>query len=51
MKEKKKRTDLYLTNKQYSEILQEAKEKQITFSERFRQIIENYLENKNGNRK
>ena len=42
------RTDLYITRRQYDSIHKEAEEKEITFSERFRQIIENYLDNKNG---
>ena len=41
------RTNLYLTKRQYEEISKESEAKQITFSERFRQIIENYLDNKN----
>jgi len=47
MKKTMTRTNLYLTQKQYEAISKEAETKQITFSERFRQIIENYLENKN----
>jgi len=40
------RTNLYITHRQHDAILKEAKEKEITFSERFRQIIENYLDKK-----
>jgi len=46
MENKMKRTNLYLTEKQHEAIQREAEEKQITFSERFRQIIENYMEKK-----
>jgi hypothetical protein len=38
------RTNLYLTENQYKAIKLEAELKGIGFSERFRQIIENYLE-------
>ena len=40
------RTNIYITRRQHDEIVKEAKKKEITFSERFRQIIENYLDNK-----
>lgn len=41
-----KRTNLYLTEKQHAEILKEASERGINFSEMFRKIIDNYLERK-----
>lgn len=47
MKNKMTRTNIYLTLKQHKIIKEEARNKEITFSERFRQIVENYLENKN----
>jgi hypothetical protein len=47
MENKMKRTNIYLTERQHEAIQREADEKQITFSERFRQIIENYMEKKN----
>ena len=49
MKKKMTITNIYLTLKQHKIIKEEAENKEITFSERFRQIIENYLENKNKN--
>lgn len=48
MKKAMIRTNLYLTKNQYYEIKSEADLKGIGFSERFRQIIENYLEKRNG---
>lgn len=48
MKTKMKRTNLYLTEKQHKEVSNEAEERGINFSEMFRKIIDNYLENKNG---
>ena len=50
MKNKMKRTNIYLTQKQHSEISKEAKDKEITFSEMFRKITDNYLENKNASK-
>ena len=47
MKNKMKRTNIFITQKQHSEVLKEAKERGITFSEMFRKIVDNYLENKN----
>ena len=47
MKNKMKRTNIYLTEKQHSEISEEAEEKEITFSEMFRKIVDAYLESKN----
>ena len=41
------RTNLYLTQSQHEEILKEANERGITFSELFRKIVDNYLEKKN----
>ena len=41
-----RRTNLYLTEKQYFDILEEATERGITFSEMFRKIVDQYLENK-----
>jgi len=41
-----KRTNLYLTEKEYEQIKKEAETRGITFSEMFRKIIDNYLENK-----
>ena len=45
-KTKMVRTDLYITQRQYDTIHKEAKERGTSFAERFRQIIENYLDNK-----
>ena len=47
MKTKMKRTNIYLTQNQHSDISAEAEEKGITFSEMFRKIIDAYLESKN----
>ena len=47
MKEEMIRTNLYLTKKQYKAIKAEAKSSGISFSERFRYIVENYLERQN----
>jgi hypothetical protein len=49
MKMKLRRTDLYITQKQYEEIMKEAEERGITFSEMFRKVIDWYLE-KNDNK-
>jgi hypothetical protein len=46
MDKKMKRTNIFLTQKQHSDILKEAKDRGITFSELFRKIIDNYLERK-----
>jgi len=46
MENKMKRTNIFLTQKQHSEVLKEAKERGITFSEMFRKIVDNYLERK-----
>ena len=46
MDNKMKRTNIFLTQKQHLDILKEAKERGITFSEMFRKIIDNYLERK-----
>jgi len=45
-KTRMKRTNLYLTEKQHAEILKEAENRGINFSEMFRKIIDNYLERK-----
>jgi len=45
-KTKMKRTNLYLTQNQHLEISEEAEKRGINFSEMFRKIIDNYLENK-----
>ena len=46
MEEKMKRTNIFITQKQHIKISEEAKERGITFSEMFRKIVDNYLENK-----
>ena len=46
MVNKMKRTNIFLTQKQHSEVLKEAKDRGITFSEMFRKIVDNYLERK-----
>ena len=46
MEHKMKRTNIFLTQKQHSNILKEAQNRGITFSEMFRKIIDNYLERK-----
>lgn len=46
MKIKLKRTDLYITRKQYEEVKKESDERGITFSEMFRKIVDWYLEKK-----
>ena len=48
MKNKMKKTDIYLTKKQHDQVLEEATERGITFSEMFRKIVDQYLESKNG---
>lgn len=48
MKIKLRRTNLYLTKIQYDEIKKLSGDKQITFSEMFRKIVDSYLERKNG---
>jgi len=45
-KKKMKRTNLYLTENQHAEVLKEAEERGITFSEMFRKIVDGYLERK-----
>jgi len=47
MKIKLRRTNLYLTVKQYDEIMKESQDRGITFSEMFRKIVDLYLEKKN----
>jgi hypothetical protein len=42
-----KRTNIYLTEVQYEQVNKEAQAKEITFSEMFRRIIDQYLEKKN----
>ena len=44
MKNKMKRTNIFITQKQHSEVSKEAEERGITFSEMFRKIVDNYLE-------
>jgi hypothetical protein len=39
-----KRTNIYLTKVQYEQVNTEAQTKEITFSEMFRRIIDQYLE-------
>ncbi len=46
MKNKMKRTNIFITQKQHLEVSEEAKDRGITFSEMFRKIIDNYLEGK-----
>jgi len=43
-KKKMRRTDLYLTKKQYEEVYKEAEDRGINFSEMFRKIVDYYLE-------
>ena len=50
-KVKMKRTNLYLTENQHSEISAEAEERGINFSEMFRKIVDAYLESKDGEKK
>jgi len=45
-KKKMRRTEMYLTEKQHKEVLKEAEERGISFSEMFRKIVDNYLERK-----
>lgn len=42
------RTQIYLTDQQVEKIKQEAKEKEIRFSEMLRRIIDTYYEEKNN---
>jgi hypothetical protein len=42
------RTNLFLTQDEHEKVKKEAEERGITFSEMFRKIIDNYLENKKG---
>ena len=44
MKTLLKRTDLYITKKQYVEIKKQSEKRGITFSEMFRKIVDWYLE-------
>ena len=44
MKIKLRRTNLYLTRKQYDEIKKKSDKTGITFSEMFRKIVDEYLE-------
>ena len=39
-----RRTDIYLTERQYDLVKKISQEREITFSEMFRRIIDNYLE-------
>ena len=39
-----RRTDIYLTERQYDLVKEISQEREITFSEMFRRIIDNYLE-------
>lgn len=41
-----RRTDIYLTEKQYQSVKSESEHKGISFSEMFRRIIDDYLENR-----
>jgi len=44
MKNRMKRTNIFLTQKQHSKVLKEAENRGITFSEMFRKIVDYYLE-------
>ena len=44
MENKMKRTNIFITQKQHSAVLKEAKDRGITFSEMFRKIVDRYLE-------
>ena len=46
MKNKMKRTNIFITQKQHLEVSKEAENRGITFSEMFRKIVDNYLERK-----
>ena len=46
MKNKMKRTNIFITQKQHSGVKKEAAERGITFSEMFRKIVDNHLEKK-----
>jgi len=46
MKIKLRRTNLYLTQKQYDDVMKESKDRGCTFSEVFRKIVDFYLEKK-----
>jgi|TARA_Y100000310_G_scaffold344032_2_gene454650 hypothetical protein len=43
---KMKRTNLYLTQRQYKTVKKIAQEREVTFSEVFRGIIDQYIESK-----
>ena len=43
MKKKLKRINVYITEKQYNIIIGFANDKEITFSEMIRRILENYI--------
>ena len=45
-KNKLKRTDLYITQRQYDEVIKEAADRGVCFSEMFRLIIDKYLDGK-----
>jgi len=45
-KKKMRRTEMYITNKQHQTIKKEADNREITFSEMTRKIIDYYLERK-----
>ena len=45
-KKKMRRTEMYLTEKQHKAVYKEAEEREITFSEMTRKIIDHYLERK-----
>ena len=47
MNTKMKRTNIFITQKQHSAVMEEAKDRGITFSEMFRKIIDNHMEGKN----
>ena len=46
MKKKMTRTNVYLTNKQHSQIGKEANKKEITFSEMLRRIVDYWYDKK-----
>jgi hypothetical protein len=45
-KKRMRRTELYLTHKQHKAVIKEAEDREITFSEMFRKIVDYYLERK-----
>ena len=44
MKKRMKRTNIFLTQNQHSDVSKEAEKRGITFSEMFRKIVDYYLE-------